>query len=70
MEIIIYKADGILDADSASRAYDRLISMSGVESVYVDRADRSIKVTLEGATPGEVRAAIEKLGYIIESESH
>lgn len=70
MEIIIYKVDGMLDTDSAVRVYDVLISMPGVESVYVDPAEKTIKVTLEGGTPREVRAAIEKLGYLIVAENH
>lgn len=70
MEIIIFKVEGIMDVNSAERAYDVLIKTPGIESVFVDRADSSIKVTMEGATPAEVRGVIERLGYLIISESH
>lgn len=67
---ILYTAPDI-SCEHCKRAIETAVSaLSGVESVIVTVADKTVDVRLAagGASPSEVRAAIEAAGYPVDGE--
>lgn len=67
---ILYTAPDI-SCEHCKRAIESAVSaLAGVEAVTVEVADKTVAVTLAagGASPSQVRAAIEAAGYPVSDE--